>query len=116
MGAIPVENVTAAAAGSRTDRLLGRVSPLLDRLPGRTADRAVPAVRRRLQREQRQRAPLTPAERAALLPSFLDDIALLESVTGLHLDHWRALDTHERPPLDVRGNIGTAHTDIDRPL
>ncbi len=114
--AVPVENVTAAAAGSRTDRLLGRVSPLLDRLPGRTGDRAVPAVRRRLQREQRQRAPLTPAERTALLPSFLDDIALLESVTGLRLDHWRTLDAHERPPLDVRGRIGTAHTDIDRPL
>ena len=35
---------------------------------------------------------------------------------GVSVDHWRALDTHERPPLDIRGNIGTAHTDIDRPL
>jgi hypothetical protein len=116
LGSVPAENVTAAAAGSRADRLLGRVLPLLGRLPGRAGDRAVPAVRRRLQREQRQRTPLTAAERAALLPSFLDDIALLESVTGLRLDHWRALDAHERPPLDIRGNIGTAHTNIDRPV
>ncbi|HEY7102063.1 MAG TPA: sulfotransferase [Mycobacteriales bacterium] len=113
---VPAENVTAAAAGSGPDRLLGRVLPALARLPGRTGDRAVRAVRRRLQREQRQRTPLTPAERAALLPSFLDDIALLESATGLRVDHWRALDAHQRPPLDIRGNIGTAHTDIDRPL
>jgi Sulfotransferase family len=113
---VPAENVTAAAAASRADRLLGRALPLLDRLPGGLGNRAFPAVRRHLQREQRQRAPLTPAERAALLPAFLEDIALLESVTGLRLDHWRALDAHERPPLDVRGRIGIAHTDIDRPL
>jgi hypothetical protein len=113
---IPAENVTAAAAASRTDRLLGRTLPLLARLPARARDRAVPAVRRHLQREQRQRAPLTAAERAALLPSFLDDIALIESITGLHLDHWRAHVPHERPPLDIQGRIGTAHTNIDRPL
>ena len=89
---------------------------MLGRLPGGVRDRAVPVLRRHLQREQRQRAPITPAERAALLPSFLDDISLLESVTGLRLDHWRRLDAHERPPLDIRGRIGTAHTDIDRPL
>jgi hypothetical protein len=73
-------------------------------------------LRRHLQREQRQRTPLTAAERAALLPVFLHDIALLESATGLRLDHWRALDAHQRPPLEIRGRIGTAHTDIDRPL
>ena len=116
VNSVPAENVTAAAAGSRADRLLGRVLPMLGRLPGGIRDRAVPVLRRHLQREQRQRAPITPAERAALLPSFLDDIAVLESVTGLHLDHWRRLDAHERPPLDIRGRIGTAHTDIDRPL
>jgi hypothetical protein len=113
---VSAANVTAAAAASRTDRLLGRVLPLLDRLPARVRDRTVPVLRRHLQREQRQRTPLTAAERAALLPVFLDDIALLESATGLRLDHWRALDAHQRQPLEIRGRIGTAHTDIDRPL
>jgi hypothetical protein len=114
--AVPAENVTAAAAGSRVDRLVTRALPALERLPAGVRRRAVPAVRRHLQREQRQRAPLTPDERAALLPSFLADIALLEAVTGLRLDHWRDVHTRERPPLDVRGRIGTAHSDIDRPL
>jgi hypothetical protein len=85
-------------------------------MPGSLGDRVLPAARRHLQREQRQRTLLTPDERAALLPSFLDDIALLESVTGLRLDHWRQPEADERLPLDVRGRIGTAHTDIDRPL
>ncbi len=113
---VPAENVTAAVAGSRVDRLVGRVLPVLDRMPGSVHGRVVPAVRRHLQREQRQRAPLTPAERVALLPSFLGDIALLEAVTGMRLDHWREVHASERPPLEVRGRIGTAHTDIDRPL
>jgi hypothetical protein len=113
---VPAENVTADVSGSRVDRVAGRVLPVLARLPGPIRGRAVPAVRRHLQREQRLRAPLTPAERSALLPSFLADIALLEAVTGLRLDHWREEQAHERPPLDVRGRIGTAHSDIDRPL
>jgi hypothetical protein len=113
---VPAENVTAAAAGSRLDRLVGRVLPALNRLPATIRRPVVPAARRHLQREQRQRMPLTPAERAALLPSFLADIALLEATTGLRLDHWREARARERPPLDVQGRIGTAHTDIDRPL
>jgi Sulfotransferase family len=113
---VPAENVTAAAAGSRLDRLVGRVLPTLDRLPGIIHDRAVPAVRRHLQREQRPRAPLTPEERAALLPSFLPDIEMLEALTGLRLDHWREERAHPRAPLEIRGRIGTAHGDIDRPL
>jgi hypothetical protein len=116
VGEVPAENVTAAAAGSRTDRLLGRVLPTLDRLPAAVRDRVAPRARRRLQREQRPRAPLTPAERAALLPAFEDDITLLEKLTGLGLEHWREVHATRRPPLEIRGRIGTAHSDIDRPL
>ena len=57
--------------------------------------------RRVLQREQRTRTPLTVAERERLIPDFDADIALLESLTGLQLEHWR--DPATRPPLDVRG-------------
>ena len=113
---VPVENVTAAAAGSRVDRVVHRVLPTLDRLPSGVRDRAVPRVRRYLQREQRPRSPLTPDERSALLPSFLEDIAVLERLAGLRLDHWREEQARARPPLEIRGRIGTAHGDIDRPL
>jgi hypothetical protein len=109
---VPAENVTASAAGSRVDRVVGRVLPAFDRLPRSVRGPVV----RYLQREQRPRAPLTPEERSALLPSFLADIALLEAVTGLRVDHWREVQARERPPLEVRGRIGTAHSEIDRPL
>lgn len=65
----------------------------------------------------RPRTPLTADERARLLPVFAEDTALLETLTGLHLAHW--LDPGNgtaRPPLDIRGRFGTAHTDIDRPV
>ncbi|MBA3524415.1 MAG: hypothetical protein H0T85_07690 [Geodermatophilaceae bacterium] len=35
-----------------------------------------------LQRGQRPRVPLTPAERARLIPEFAADVARLERVTG----------------------------------
>jgi Sulfotransferase family len=114
--AVPAQNVTAAAAGSQLDRALGRVLPVLDRLPGPVRRPAVARVRRHLQREQRTRPALTADERAALLPCFDADITLLESLTGLRLDHWRRADALDRPPLEIRGRIGTAHSDIDRPV
>jgi hypothetical protein len=116
VGAVPAENVTAVPAGSQADRLLGRVLPALDRLPAQVRRPVVSRVRRHLQREQRTRSPLTPAERAALLPSFEADITLLESLTGLQLSHWRQAEALARPPLEIRGRIGTAHSDIDRPV
>jgi hypothetical protein len=36
----------------------------------------------------------TPAERAALLPRFADDIALLQEVTGERYDDWLSVDRH----------------------
>lgn len=113
--AVPAENVTAAASETRTDRLVGRVLPALDRLPARL--RPTGWVRRRLQREQKVRTPLTEAERAELLPFFDADIAQLESLTGMDLAHWRdPRNGSARPPLDIQGRFGTAHSDIDRPL
>ena len=111
---VPAENVTAAAARSR---LSGRVLPALDRLPAGLVRPITRRVRRRLQREQQVRTPLTEVERAALLPAYEQDIAVLESLTGLDLAHWRdPRNGTSRPPLDIRGRFGTAHSDIDRPL
>lgn len=116
VGTVPAENVTAAAAQSRIDRAVGYVLPALDRLPSAVRAPVTTRVRRWLQREQRTRTPLTPAERAELLPAFDEDITLLEKLTGLRLDHWRAEHAHTRPPLEIRGRFGTAHSDIDRPI
>ena len=118
VGEVPAENVTAAAAGTRVDRLVGRVLPAVDRvLPTALAKPVTARVRRRLQREQKTRTPLTEDERAQLLPVFDADITLLESLTGLDLAHWRQLQNGQgRPPLDIRGRFGTAHSDIDRPV
>ena len=38
----------------------------------------------------------TPAERAALLPLFAEDIALLQEVTGERYDDWLAVDRHAK--------------------
>jgi Sulfotransferase family len=116
VGTVPAENVTAAAAQSRVDRVVGYVLPALDRLPGSVRAPVTTRVRRWLQREQRTRTPLTAAERSELLPVFDEDITLLEKLTGLRLDHWRAEQAHTRPPLEIKGRFGTAHSDIDRPL
>jgi Sulfotransferase family len=116
LGTVPTENVTAAAAQSRIDRVVGTVLPTLDRLPTAVRAPVTTRVRRWLQREQRTRPPLTAAERSALLPEFDADITLLETLTGLHLEHWRAEHAHARPPLEIKGPFGTAHRDIDRPL
>lgn len=116
VGTVPAENVTAAAARSRLDRAIGSVLPALDRLPAAVRAPVTTRVRRHLQREQRTRPPLTPEERSELLPVFDEDITLLEKLTGRRLDHWRAEQAHTRPPLAIKGRIGTAHSDIDRPL
>jgi hypothetical protein len=113
---VPASNVTAAAAASGLDRAVGRVLPALDRLPASVRAPATARIRRWLQREQRTRAPLTAEERTRLLPVFDEDVALLEKLTGLDLTHWREAHALARPPLDIQGRIGTAHSDIDRPL
>ena len=47
-----------------------------------------------LHRKTGARPVTTPAERAALLPRFADDIALLEEVTGERYDDWLSVDRH----------------------
>ncbi|MFC7534382.1 sulfotransferase domain-containing protein [Actinoplanes sp. GCM10030250] len=49
-----------------------------------------------LHRKEGNRPVTTPAERAALLPYFADDIALLQEVTGESYDDWLSLDRHAR--------------------
>ncbi|WP_430781940.1 sulfotransferase family protein [Actinoplanes sp. G11-F43] len=47
-----------------------------------------------LHRTAGTRPVTTPEERAALLPYFADDIALLQDVTGQNYDDWLSLDRH----------------------
>jgi hypothetical protein len=47
-----------------------------------------------LHRKRGNRPVTTPEERAALLPLFADDIALLQDVTGERYDDWMAVDRH----------------------
>ncbi|MEV6305251.1 sulfotransferase domain-containing protein [Actinoplanes sp. NPDC051861] len=49
-----------------------------------------------LHRKRGNRPVTTPEERAALLPYFADDIALLQQVTGESYDDWLSLDRHAR--------------------
>jgi hypothetical protein len=51
-----------------------------------------------LHRKKGSRPVTTPQERAALLPFFTDDIALLQDVTGEHYDDWLSVDRHARTP------------------
>ncbi|GAA3336467.1 hypothetical protein GCM10020358_08740 [Amorphoplanes nipponensis] len=51
-----------------------------------------------LHRKRGSRPVTTPRERAALLPSFAEDIALLQDVTGERYDDWLSVDRH----ADVR--------------
>jgi hypothetical protein len=47
-----------------------------------------------LHRKEGARPVTTPQERAALLPLFVDDIALLQDVTGERYDDWLSVDRH----------------------
>jgi hypothetical protein len=49
-----------------------------------------------LHRRTGARPVTTPAERAALLPRFADDIALLQEVTGERYDDWLSVDRHAK--------------------
>ena len=49
-----------------------------------------------LHRKTGPRPVTTPQERAALLPRFTDDIALLQEVTGERYDDWLSVDRHAK--------------------
>lgn len=115
---LPAENVTAEAPHSALHQFVGGVlRALAHRLPDPLERRVTTSGRRVLQREQRTRTPLTVTERERLIPEFDADITLLESLTGLRLEHWRdPSNGTARRPLEIRGRFGTAHQSIDRPV
>ena len=49
-----------------------------------------------LHRKRGSRPVTTPQERAALLPLFADDIAVLQDVTGERYDDWLSVDRHAK--------------------
>jgi hypothetical protein len=118
---IPAENVTAHATPTVRNRAVAtavRAAHAVEhRLPKAWWPRIDAVLARRLQAEQRPRQPLTPAQRAALVPALEADVRLLERVTGESFADW--LDPHgpaRRTTLSPTRRIGTAHSSIDRPL
>jgi hypothetical protein len=120
------ENVTTHASPSPVNRTVAQAlrigSAVEARLPSPLDRGMVPTNRflsRHLQREQRVREPLTPEQRAALLPHFSQDVLLLEKVTGESFAEWLDSDVGRfggRTALRPAGRIGTAHQSIDRPI
>jgi hypothetical protein len=103
LAAIPRENVNRHVV---EDNPVNAVLRRLLRTGGRIGHRFPVPVRLAargplltvLHRKTGTRPVTTPAERAALLPSFADDIALLQDVTGDRYDDWLAVDRHARAP------------------
>ena len=118
---LPVENVTTHASPSLRNRALAAAlratADVEHGAPGRFLRPVTGFLSRHLQREQRPRQPLTPEQRAELIPQFAADIAVLERLTGESYADW--LDPRRpgraRAPKPA-GRIGTAYGSIDRPL
>jgi hypothetical protein len=91
---IPRQNVTAhpdptpayraAALGVRASDAVGRL------LPGNVATAATHRLERFLQRDARERQPLSWDQRQALLPVFADDIRVLQTVLHDDFSDWLA--------------------------
>jgi hypothetical protein len=117
---ITAQNVTTHASDSARNRLVAtllRMGAAADHLvPGPWWSRVEPVLSRHLQKEQRPRQALTEDQRAELLPEFVDDIRLLEQVTGDSFSDWLASRSADNPALRPTGKIGTAFSSIDRPL
>lgn len=118
---VPAENVTSHVSDSWRNQLLStvvRVGTAVDHwLPGRSWSNVEAFLARRLQREQRPRQPITAEQRAQLLGDFVDDIRLLERLTGESFADW--LDprrSEQRSGTRPSGKIGTAFGSIDNPL
>lgn len=118
---LPAENVTTHATKSFRNRALSgllRAGATVEQyLPDAAWRRAEAFLSRGIQTEQRRREPLTPEQRATLIPHFIGDIELLEQLTGESFADWR----QSEPPshaadLKTTGPIGTAYNNIDRPL
>jgi hypothetical protein len=121
IGAVPAENVTAHVRNSPANRAVAQIMRTGTRvehlLPEPWWHRIDAFLARHLQREQRTREPLSLDQRAELVPHFVDDVKLLERLTGESFQDW--IDPNrsaERPSLPITGPIGTAFGSIDRPL
>ncbi len=117
---IPPSNVTAHVTESRRNRTVSRLLRATDSVEHRLPPAWWPGIERTLsgllQREQRPRVALTPAERATLIPELVADVARLERVTGESFASWLDADGPARSRLPVSGRIGTAFNSIDRPV
>jgi len=118
---VPAENVTTHATGSVRNRTLSGLlragAAIEERLPHAAWRRTEAFLSRMIQTEQRRREPLTPDQRAALIPHFAADIALLERLTDQSFADWLESESPDNAAdLKTRGRIGTAHNSIDRPL
>ena len=99
--AIPKENVNRHVV---EDNGVNRVLRGMLRIGGRVGHRFPAPLRLAargplltvLHRKQGNRPVTTPRERAALLPLFADDIALLQDVTGQRYDDWLSADRHAK--------------------
>jgi hypothetical protein len=94
---IPRENVTAhperTLAHRATSLAMRAGDSLGQRLPGGAATAVTTAshrLERFLQRDSRERQPLSWEQRQALLPTFADDIRLLEELLGEDFGDWTA--------------------------
>jgi hypothetical protein len=115
------ENVTTHASQSLLNRGVAQVlragTTLEQRLPGPAWGPVERLLTRHLQREQRPRQALTPDQRDALIGHFVEDVALLQDLTGESFADW--VDAHrptQRSLLRPAGRIGTAHNSIDQPI
>lgn len=99
--AIPKENVNRHVV---EDNAVNRVLRALLRTGGRIGHHFPVPLRLAargplltvLHRRTGSRPVTTPEERAALLPRFTDDIALLQEVTGERYDDWLSVDRHAK--------------------
>jgi hypothetical protein len=101
LSAVPKENVNRHVV---QDNGVNRVLRGLLRAGGRIGHRFPVPLRLAtrgpiltlLHRKTGARPVTTPEERAALLPRFADDIALLQEVTGERYDDWLMVDRHAK--------------------
>lgn len=99
---VPAENVTRAVQNTRANAVLryllrtgagfGQHFPVPLRKVVRGPLLAL------LHRGHGRRIPLKPEDRAALLPAFAGDIALLQQITGQRYDDWLDADRHAPGP------------------
>ncbi|MEX5633059.1 sulfotransferase family protein [Parafrankia sp. FMc2] len=92
LDAVPSENVTPYVADTAVNAGLRAVLRTGGRIghhfPSRVRTTVHRPLLRALQRQRGGRPTITPAQRAAILPFFVEDIALLEQVTGEFYADW----------------------------